>query len=99
MYNRDFHNGNSYDSRLDGIKFCNSNRTARDTSTEVKERIDMRTLHIILFVVMLLSTIAIGLFSSYAMESLAIASIRIFAISGIIYSLSDLWRLRGSTSV
>ena len=52
-----------------------------------------------LFVVMLLSTMAIGLFSSYAMESLAIASIRIFAISGIIYSLSDLWRLRGSTSV
>ena len=48
---------------------------------------------------MLLSTIAIGLFSSYAMESLAIASIRIFAISGIIYSLSDLWRFRGSTSV
>ena len=60
---------------------------------------NMRTLHIILFVVMLLSTIAIGLFSSYAMESLAIASIRIFAISGIIYSLSDLWRLRGSTNV
>lgn len=50
-------------------------------------------------VITLLSTIAIGLFSSYAMESLAIASIRIFAISGIIYSLSDLWRLRGSTSV
>lgn len=60
---------------------------------------NMRTLHIILFVVMLLSTIAIGLFSSYAMESLAIASIHIFAISGIIYSLSDLWRLRGGTSV
>lgn len=50
----------------------------------------MRTLHIILFVVMLLSTIAIGLFSSYAMESLAIASIRIFAISGIICYISDL---------
>lgn len=60
---------------------------------------NLRTLHIILFVVMLLSTIAIGLFSSYAMESLAIASIRIFVISGIIYSLSDLWRLIGSTSV
>lgn len=60
---------------------------------------NMRTLHIILFVVMLLSTIAIGLFSSYAMENLAIASIRIFAISGIIYSLSDLWKLRGGTSV
>ena len=60
---------------------------------------NLRTLHIILFVVMLLSTIAIGLFSSYAMESLAIASIRIFAISGIIYSLSDLWRLRGSISI
>lgn len=39
---------------------------------------NMRILHIILFVVMLLSTIAIVLFSSYAMESLAIASIRIF---------------------
>ena len=52
---------------------------------------NMRTLHIILFVVMLFSTIAIGLFSSYAMDSLAIASIRIFAISGIIYSLSDLY--------
>lgn len=50
---------------------------------------NMRILHIILFMVMLHSTIAIGLFSSYAMESLAIASIRIFAISGIIYSLSD----------
>lgn len=59
----------------------------------------MRTLHIALFAVMLLSTIAIGLFSSYAMKSLAIASIRIFAISGIIYSLSDLWKVRGSTSV
>lgn len=55
---------------------------------------NMRTLHIILFVVMLLSTIAIGLFSSYAMESLAIVNIRIFAISGIIYSLSDLWRIK-----
>lgn len=51
---------------------------------------NMRTLHIILFVVMLLSTIAIGLFSSYAMESLAIASISAFALSGMICYISDL---------
>ena len=84
---------------MDSIKFCNSNRAARDTITKVKENENMRTLHIILFVVMLLSTIAIGLFSSYAMESLAIASIGAFALSGIICYISDLWRLRGSTSV
>lgn len=54
----------------------------------------MRILSKLSFVVMLLSTIAIGLFSSYAMESLTIVSIRIFALSGIICSLLDLQMLR-----
>ena len=52
----------------------------------------MKNLSIISFVIMLLSTIEIVLFSSYAMESLAIASIRIFAISGIVCSISGLLR-------
>lgn len=46
----------------------------------------MKNLSIISFVVMSLSTIAIGLFSSYEIESLAIASIR------IVCSLSSLSR-------
>ena len=53
----------------------------------------MKNLSIISFVVMLLSTIAIGLFSSYEIESLTIVSIRIFALSGIICSLSDTQRV------
>lgn len=52
----------------------------------------MKNLSIISFMVMLLSTIAIGLFSSYEIESLAIASIRMFALSGIVCSISDLLR-------
>lgn len=50
----------------------------------------MKNLSIISFMVMSLSTIAIGLFSSYEIESLAIASIRVFALSGIVCSLSVL---------
>lgn len=33
-----FHNGDSYDSRLNGIKFCNSNSTARNTSTGLRSK-------------------------------------------------------------
>ena len=49
----------------------------------------MKNLNIISFVVMSLSTIAIGLFSSYEIKSLAIAIIRVFALSGIVCSLSS----------
>lgn len=52
----------------------------------------MKNLSIISFVIMSLSTIAIGLFSSYGINSLAIVSIRIFALSGIVCSISDLLR-------
>lgn len=52
----------------------------------------MKKLSIISFVIMSLSTIAIGLFSSYGINSLAIVSIRIFALSGIACSISDLLR-------
>lgn len=33
LCNRDFYNGNSYGNRWNSIKFCNSNSTARNTST------------------------------------------------------------------
>ena len=52
----------------------------------------MKNLSIISFVIMSLSTIAIELFSSYGINSLAIVSIRIFALSGIVCSISDLLR-------
>lgn len=58
----------------------------------------MKNLNIIAFVVMLLSTIAIGLSVSYEIKSLAVASIRIFALSGIICSVSDLLRRRALCS-
>lgn len=54
---------------------------------------NMKTLSIIPLIVMSLSTIAIGLFSSYEIKSLAIASIRIFALSGIICSIFDLLKV------
>ena len=59
----------------------------------------MKNLNIISFVAMPFSVIAAGLLNSQVVWNVAIASIGAFALSGIICYISDLWRLRGSTSV